>query len=473
MTAMNPTPSSAKTSNSRPSVMKAGVILPLIGRSDSIRSVPTLLEEAVALAAAAGHTVVFKEIVRLRTARPATLFGEGQTNRIGEGLRDAGAELAIVSGSLSAVQQKTLERLWGRRVIDRTGLILETFARRAHTREGVLQVELARILYEKSRLVRRWTHLERQRGALGFVGGAGETQLEADRRALDAATFRIQRRLDRVRKTRRLHRMARKHRHQTVVAIVGYTNAGKSTLFNRLTTAHVEESSRLFATLDPTVRKLALGSGREVQLADTVGFISDLPTPIVAAFRATLEEVTDADIILHVRDISNPEWVAQSATVLETLQEIGIDTESDKCTPILQVWNKLDRLGARDQVAMRAAARREVSAFPVSARTGEGIDGLLEGIARHLPARDIRATLCLGFGEGRRRAWLHENTVVCRERHDDSGFQIDVIWSEAQSRRHHALFSADGFPGAETNLETESSGSVVRGSVPDECNTIR
>ncbi|MBL9059744.1 MAG: GTPase HflX, partial [Mangrovicoccus sp.] len=320
---------------------RAWVLHPDLARTDHRRAPVFALEEAVALAAALpGLRVVGANVVRVSQPRPGTLFGPGKVEELKQVLDEAEVELVLVDGPLSPVQQRNLEKEWGVKILDRTGLILEIFSDRARTSEGVLQVEMAALSYQRTRLVRAWTHLERQRGGLGFVGGPGETQIEADRRALDEAIVRLRRQLDKVVRTRELHREARAKVPFPVVALVGYTNAGKSTLFNRLTGAAVLAKDMLFATLDPTMRAVDLPGGPRVILSDTVGFISALPTQLVAAFRATLEEVLSADLILHVRDISHPETEEQAGDVGEILESLGVEED----VPLIEVWNKIDAL---------------------------------------------------------------------------------------------------------------------------------
>ncbi|WP_372614519.1 GTPase HflX, partial [Aquicoccus sp.] len=351
---------------------------PAHGRRDPARA----LEEAVSLAEALpGLEVVGQEVVRLPRPHPGLLFGTGKIEELKVRIEAAEVELVLVDGPVSPVQQRNLEKKWGVKLLDRTGLILEIFSDRAATREGVLQVEMAALSYQRTRLVRAWTHLERQRGGLGFVGGPGETQIEADRRAIDEQLVRLRRQLAKVVKTRDLHRKARAKVPYPIVALVGYTNAGKSTLFNRLTGSDVMVKDMLFATLDPTMRRVQLpDGGPEVILSDTVGFISDLPTELVAAFRATLEEVLAADLIVHVRDISHPETQAQAEDVEAILASLGVADE----TPQIEVWNKIDLLdeGARG-AAVNAAARDE-NVVALSAVTGQGVADLLARISDRL-----------------------------------------------------------------------------------------
>ncbi|MEM9643274.1 MAG: GTPase HflX, partial [Pseudomonadota bacterium] len=336
---------------------------------------------------------------------------------------------------VTPVQQRNLEKAWKVKILDRTGLILEIFSDRARTREGVLQVEMAALSYQRTRLVRAWTHLERQRGGLGFVGGPGETQIEADRRAIDEQLVRLRRQLQKVVKTRTLHRAARAKVPYPIVALVGYTNAGKSTLFNRLTGAEVMAKDMLFATLDPTMRRVVLPDGPEVILSDTVGFISNLPTELVAAFRATLEEVLGADLIVHVRDISHEESQAQAEDVQAILASLGVDDTR----PMLEVWNKTDLLDADEHEATLARADRGPAIFAISAVTGDGVDPLLAEIAAKLQGVRHEAVLSLGFEEGDKRAWLYRQDVVRSEDQIEDGFEITVLWTEKQEARFAAL----------------------------------
>ncbi len=389
----------------------------------------------MALAAALpGLTVTGAEVVRLPKISPGTLFGSGKVAELKA--RFAGAvDLVLVDGPVGPVQQRNLEKEWGCKLLDRTGLILEIFADRARTREGVLQVELAALSYQRTRLVRAWTHLERQRGGFGFVGGPGETQIEADRRAIDEQVLKLRRQLDRVVKTRELHRAARRKVPFPIVALVGYTNAGKSTLFNRMTGAEVLARDMLFATLDPTMRGVTLPSGRKIILSDTVGFISDLPTELVAAFRATLEEVLEADLVLHVRDISHPETAEQAADVETILESLGVAAE----TPLIEVWNKIDLLPSETQEALVAEAARKPRVLAASALTGAGVASLLDAMTEALDEERTERVLDLAFAEGRKRAWLHDQGVVRAEVEGEEGFRLTVHWTPRQEKQFREL----------------------------------
>ena len=390
----------------------------------------------MALAAALpGLDVVGAEVVRLPKVSPGTLFGSGKVAELGQRFAAREVDLVLVDGPVGPVQQRNLEKDWNVKLLDRTGLILEIFADRARTREGVLQVELAALSYQRTRLVRAWTHLERQRGGFGFVGGPGETQIEADRRAIDDEVVKIRRQLAKVVKTRELHRAARRKVPFPVVALVGYTNAGKSTLFNRMTGAEVLAKDMLFATLDPTMRGVVLPSGRKVILSDTVGFISDLPTQLVAAFRATLEEVLEADLILHVRDIAHPETEEQAADVGDILESLGVDED----VPLFEVWNKIDLLSPETRAALLVQDARKPGIHAVSALTGEGLDALLAAISAALDEERHAATVTLDFSDGRRRAWLHEAGVVMAERQVEDGFELTLRWTPRQKAAFEAL----------------------------------
>lgn len=360
--------------------------------------------------------------------QPGYLFGSGKIEELGTRLKASDVELVLIDGPVTPVQQRNLEKAWKVKILDRTGLILEIFSDRARTREGVLQVEMAALSYQRTRLVRAWTHLERQRGGLGFVGGPGETQIEADRRAIDEQLVRLRRQLTKVVKTRSLHRKARAKVPFPVVALVGYTNAGKSTLFNRLTGAEVMAKDMLFATLDPTMRRVVLPDGPEIILSDTVGFISNLPTELVAAFRATLEEVLDADLIVHVRDISQAETDAQAADVNAILTALGVDDTR----PQLEVWNKIDLLGAEDRENAGTRADRDPDVFAISAVTGDGLAPLLDAIGTHLSGQRHETRLTLSYSEARKRAWLFERDLVRSETQTDQGFELTVLWTDKQ-----------------------------------------
>ncbi len=384
------------------------------------------LAEAVALAGALpGLEVLGAEVVRLPRLHPGTLLGSGKVAELKARMADLNIGLVLVDGPVSPVQQRNLEKEWGVKLLDRTGLILEIFADRARTREGVLQVELAALSYQRTRLVRAWTHLERQRGGFGFVGGPGETQIESDRRAIDDQVIRIKRQLEKVVKTRELHRAARRKVPFPLVALVGYTNAGKSTLFNQMTGADVLAKDMLFATLDPTMRGIVLPSGRKIIASDTVGFISDLPPQLIAAFRATLEEVLEADLILHVRDISHPETAEQAADVVDILTSIGVAAS----VPLFEVWNKLDLVSESARESLAVQAENRVGVFPASALTGEGMDRLLNAVSAAFEETRVEETVTLGFSEGKARAMLHEAGVVLSEDQDDDGYTVKVCWT--------------------------------------------
>ncbi len=383
------------------------------------RDAQAKLDEAVGLSLAIDLEIAAAVIVPLASISPGTYFGTGKVAQLGDQIEEAEADIVILNGQLSPAQQRNLERAWKVKVLDRTGLILEIFGRRANTREGTLQVELAHLNYQKSRLVRSWTHLERQRGGAGFMGGPGETQLEADRRIIQDRITRLKKQLDQVVRTRTLHRESRAKVPYPVVALVGYTNAGKSTLFNRLTDAEVLAKDLLFATLDPTMRQIELPKGRKVILSDTVGFISDLPTTLVAAFRATLEEVLAADVILHVRDIAHPESEEQASDVMAVLKDLGVSkTARDE---IIEVWNKIDLLDDDHRAALTADAMDAARVVPVSAVTGEGVDKLLIRIEAALAEHNPVFRIELAPEDGAQLAWIYGHGEVLDRQDGEDG----------------------------------------------------
>lgn len=414
---------------------RAVIVHPDLGSLDQ-NTLEYRLEEAEGLALAIGLAAVSKRYFSVRAPKPGTLFGSGQVGQIKTILAQNDATILIVDGTLSAIQQRNLEEELKVKVIDRTGLILEIFGARAATAEGRLQVELAHLDYQAGRLVRSWTHLERQRGGFGFLGGPGETQIESDRRMIRDRMAKLRKDLSHLRKTRSLHRSRRQKAPWPVVALVGYTNAGKSTLFNRLTGAEVFAEDLLFATLDPTMREFPLSGYDKAIISDTVGFVSDLPTQLVAAFRATLEEVTAADIIVHVRDISHVTSDSQARDVEQILRELGVDLEGGEGAPIIEAWNKIDLIDQEGGEHVHIPEVIPDNVVPISAMTGEGIEQLLQMISSNLSLNHDTDTVTLSVSDGKRLAWLHENGRVLETEQDND----DLVLAVKMSKRNWGRF---------------------------------
>jgi len=416
--------------------MIAWVIQPKLNDVQKEEHYKSIEEEVVALSKALpGVKVTGSVLVPIKKIRPKEFFGSGKIVELSDIFYARKIGLVIINSQISPIQQQYLEKKWKVKILDRTSLILEIFSDRASTKEGVLQVEMAALTYQRSRLVRAWTHLERQRGGLGFVGGPGETQIESDRRSIDNQLVRLKRQIDKVKKTRELHRKSRAKIPFPIVALVGYTNAGKSTLFNLLTGANVFSENMLFATLDPKMRALELSNGMKVILSDTVGFISDLPTELIAAFRATLEEVLAADLILHVRDISTDLTDTQALEVRKILTNIGVSNS----IPVIELWNKFDKIDPENEKYLKNIAKRKQEIVPISALTGKGVLTLLKNIKDQLGPEKFSEKLFIPFEFGKKKAWLHENGIIIKELYTDSGFELEVMWSDQQKKFYDSI----------------------------------
>lgn len=420
---------------------KAIVVFPNVYHSEIKLSPEARLEEAHGLALAINLDVVYSEIVNLKQIKPATYFSSGFIEKFLQIIEENEAELLIVDATITPIQQRNLEKSLKIKVIDRTALILEIFGERANTREGVLQVELAHLTYQRSRLVRSWTHLERQRGGAGFLGGPGETQIELDRRLIDDKIVKIKKELEKVKKTRELHRGARRKVPYPIVALVGYTNAGKSSIFNALSNANVFAQDLLFATLDPTMRKISLPSGREIILSDTVGFISDLPHELVMSFRATLEEVLEADVVVHVRDIANIDTAAQKKDVLSVLANLGLkDIESDE--KYLEVLNKIDMLSEEEKKYQQNFCQNSDSFVATSAHTGEGLERLLELVEKTLSSKHLVKKLKISVSDGKLISWIYQNADVLDVENKDEYMHLTFKISQQEFSKLESKLSS-------------------------------
>lgn len=428
-------------------VVRAAVFHPVIRQRLGelpLRSPERRLEEARGLADAIHLDVVHADIVTLRAVNSGTFFGKGKVDELKGLIAELECDLVIIDGTLTPIQQRNLEKVWETKILDRTGLILEIFSARAQTREGRMQVELAHLSYQKSRLVRSWTHLERQRGGLGFVGGPGETQIESDRRMIDDRITKLRRQLDKVTATRSLHRKSRTKAPWPVVALVGYTNAGKSTLFNRLTDADVFAEDLLFATLDPTMRMIDLPGGKKVILSDTVGFISELPTDLIAAFRATLEEVLEATLILHVRDIATEDTEAERRDVMAVLEQLGVSLDD---AHIIEVLNKADLLPEESRDVLSNQAERQERTVLISAATGQGCEDLLQVICDSLTGEDLDVVYEISHSEGEAMAWLYRNGKITDRDDGETSAKLSVTLSPANIGKLRKSFGLDPISG--------------------------